>query len=454
MKHKLIVLLISLSMMACNDQWLEAKRDLNTVLPSSLEDLDAILHINTGLSLANDMAAASLVSSDDYYTTTELVQELGEVEFNLHTWAPSLFITGTAVPEWNDSYEQVFYANMVLEKLNDIPLTSSNVSLWNRVRGGALFFRAKSFFNLARLFAPPYDVQSAEMDKGIPLRLVTDPNVGYARANVAETYELILSDLKEAASLLETTPDIVSSPSKPAAYGLLARIYLSMREYDEAGLYADSCLKLYDTLMDFNDIQEGGERTYPFDLFNPEVISHGLLMVSYSAIAVSIGFVNPELFETYEENDLRRTLFFRSTGGFRGSYTAANNKFGGIATDEILLIRAECAAREGRSREALADINQLLSNRYKEDTFIPFSGLEGETLLSLILMERRKELVFRGERWSDLRRLNQEPGHETTLYRDLDGVQYELLPGDPRYTFPIPEEVIRASGIPQNKRKQ
>jgi len=68
------------------------------------------------------------------------------------------------------------------------------------------------------------------------------------------------------------------------------------------------------------------------------------------------------------------------------------------------------------------------------------------------LKERRKELLFRGLRWTDLRRLNLDPRFAVTLARNVSGQIYSLPPEDPRYAWPIPDDEIQASGIPQNPR--
>jgi len=70
-----------------------------------------------------------------------------------------------------------------------------------------------------------------------------------------------------------------------------------------------------------------------------------------------------------------------------------------------------------------------------------YATTENEAL-KMILSERRKELVFRGTRWMDLRRLNREPEHASVVRRQLDGKEYLLLPGDLRYTFLLREEEI------------
>jgi hypothetical protein len=161
------------------------------------------------------------------------------------------------------------------------------------------------------------------------------------------------------------------------------------------------------------------------------------------------------LYQSYDLNDLRKGIFFKTGGiGFKGNYdgTSTANYFNGLAVDEMYLVRAECFARNNNMVAALNDLNTLLSKRWKAGTFIGITAVDADDALQKILNERRKELVGRGIRWFDLRRLNQEPRFAITLSRVMGGTTYSLPPADNRYTFLIPDAVISITGIPQNTR--
>src|SRR5690606_32948220 len=114
------------------------------------------------------------------------------------------------------------------------------------------------------------------------------------------------------------------------------------------------------------------------------------------------------LYASYAEDDLRRTLFFRTSSTRvypRRTYTGQTTFFSGLTTDELYLIRAECQARDGDATGSIADLNTVLLNRDQTCTFIPYADKTPAEALELILTERRKEPVWRGLRWSDLRRL-------------------------------------------------
>jgi hypothetical protein len=160
------------------------------------------------------------------------------------------------------------------------------------------------------------------------------------------------------------------------------------------------------------------------------------------------------LFAQYDNNDLRRSLFFKNGGPgnvtFIGSYDGSRAPFGGIATDEIYLIATECYARMNNINNAMATLNSLLTKRWVSGTFVPLSASDQDSALKLILTERRKELVYRNLRWGDLKRLNAEGKYKQTLTREILGQTYTLGPGDRRYEFQLPAKVVQLSGMQQN----
>jgi hypothetical protein len=93
-------------------------------------------------------------------------------------------------------------------------------------------------------------------------------------------------------------------------------------------------------------------------------------------------------------------------------------------------------------------LNQLLAKRC-DNTFRPLTAATPEEALKIILDERRKELLLRNLHWGDLNRLNAEPAFQKTIEKVSMDQTYRLTLQD-RYVFPIPLNVIEASGIAQN----
>ena len=165
--------------------------------------------------------------------------------------------------------------------------------------------------------------------------------------------------------------------------------------------------------------------------------------------------VDTLLYRSYSVNDLRKTVFYENNGKtWKGSYNTYQGPpsiFDGLSTNEIYLIRAESRIRNGNLSGGLDFLNTLLRKRYKTGSFTDLTAATAADALNLVLIERRKELPFRGLRWTDLRRLNRE-GANITLKRILSGVSYTLPPNDPRWVLLIPDIEVNRSGIPQNPR--
>jgi len=450
------LLLTGSTLGGCKKAFLNQLPSTALVVPSSLSDYQQLLD-NT--LIMGQTPVLGEVSADNFYLPYASWQSIDSRERNAYTWAADIYSGQGKVDDWDVPYQQVFYANLVLEGLNAIPVTTMNRQQWQNIQGSALFLRAYAFCNIAQLFAPAYDSSTAGSDPGIPLRLHSDVRAPSVRASVAATYGQITGDLQLARSLLPPAlpSQNLNRPSQPAALALLARIFLSMRAYGPAGRYADSALHLYDSLIDYNTLNL--QSRFPFSTLNAETIYQSNVL-AYTQFLAGIAYpntiVDSALYGSYQSNDLRRSAFYQlSAAGhpnMKASYAGLIWPFTGLATDELYLIRAECAARGGRTADALADLNQLLRHRYRTGTFVPVSAATPAEALDTILAERRKELPFRGLRWTDLRRLNKE-GRSITLTRVLNGVSYQLLPGSSRYTLPIPPDVLQANpDMQQNQR--
>lgn len=439
MKNIKYTIILFYLLLSCNK--LDIKPDLSRVVPSTLEDFQGILDnsetiFNITYNSFGEIAANDFqVKYEDYQANfTPLTSEI-------YIWNTTN-LNDPFIYDWNTSYSRILNCNIVLDGLSKNPVTDNLEQLKN-IKGQATFHRAHSFYMLAEEFAPVYDEVNL-LKKAIPLRTSSDINLTYPRSSVGDTYKLIVDDLKIAIDLLPETQKYKSRPSKPSAYALLARVYLAMDDYSNALKYADSCIVLKSDLIDYNELNTTLD--YPIVQFNSEVIFFGSMSYDH-LLSRNVLQVSKDLLELYEENDLRKDVFFfeklDGSFGFKGSYNGQgiDYHFEGMAVDEVYLIQAECHARLNQPMEALTCLNKLLKKRYEKSSFIPVNITTQENLIRRILQERRKELLFRGLRWTDLRRLNKDSRFAVTLIRELNGQTYTLPPNDPRYVFPIPKYV-------------
>ncbi|MBL1408683.1 RagB/SusD family nutrient uptake outer membrane protein [Sphingobacterium faecale] len=446
--------LISLAFIAlsCQD-FLDEKPAKHLTVPNSLDDLQAILN-NRNLYFWNSSMPEAF--ADNYYVEESVWLAASEAhgKFYYH-WDSKVPSDQT----WNYFYTWIiYYPNVVLDQLNNFKETSENRQQYNTIKGEALFYRAFAFWQLAQLYCKPYS-ETAKTDLGIPLRTTAAIETPSVRATVQQTYDQIIGDLLLALDLLPEESVVPTKPNKTGVYGLLSRCYLSMRDYVNAGKYADLCLKAHSDLIDFNTVKTD---PLPFKRFNKETIYYAYCGNTVSILGNPRGRIDTLLYQSYDEKDLRKKLFFtemtgENVGSFRftGSYDGEHNIAGvvhSITTAEMYLNRAECFARDGKKDLALADLNTLMKNRW--DNSVPYPSItatSAEDALEKILVERRKELVYRSLRWTDLRRFNLE-GRNITLVRNVNNQQYLLPPNDPRWVMLISDEVINRTGMPQNPR--
>jgi len=420
--------------------FLDARPDSSISIPTSIGDCQALMD-NDNVMNGYGAGYPSLgeTGSDDYYVNNTFYAQYTPTDRNAVIWAADTYTDGE-VNDWDLPYRTVLYSNVVLEALGKLQPTANELDSFNNAQGSAFFFRGFAYFQLTQIFTKPYydDGTAAADPLGLPLRKTTDIEEKFTRDSLLNTYNQIINDLSAAIPLLPNIPASITRPSRAAAYSMLARVYLSMRKYANALLYADSCLQIKHTLMDYNDAIPGG--ALPFTRTNPEVIL-GAAMSSSGPCAISRSFTDSLLLASYQSNDKRKTLFFNK-GRFIGVYDEDGYTFCGLATDEMYLTRAECYARTGNIDAAMNDLDSLMIKRMSTGAFTPYTATDANDALQQILQERRKELLYRGLRWTDLRRLNLDASTATTLTRTVAGTIYTLPPNDPRYVYQIPAEVI------------
>jgi len=428
--------------------WFDVKSDINKTVPVTLEDFEYLM--NDMFFMNVETPGLAEVGSDGHFIPENRWNSsaINDVERNAYTW--SLNFSNLKVKDWNASYKRIFQCNLVLDGLKRFSANTDQVR-YNSIKGNALFHRAKNYYDLAQIYAQPFQASSANSDIGIPLKDGIDVTEPAQQASVKLTYEQIIADLNSATNLLPSLPKLKTEGSKAAAFALLARIYLAMGDHATAGLYANSSLNLYNRLIDFNAVDIN---VTSMGRFNLETIFYAQRTAVYrSTWLPGIALVDPEFYALYDNNDLRKTRFFTVNSidvTFKGNYTLYGEGFDGLAVDEQYLIRAECFARAGNTTAAMKDLNDLLKTRWSNAVNYPVrTATDAEDALRQILLERRKELLFRNLRWTDLRRLNLDPRFKVTLTRTIGGKTYTLEPGSYKYTLPIPTDVLQLA--PQMK---
>lgn len=154
--------------------------------------------------------------------------------------------------------------------------------------------------------------------------------------------------------------------------------------------------------MDFNTLNPNAN--YPIEEMNKEILLWTATTYESHLMPAKI----PEyIYEMYDGNDLRKTVFFNKNADneilFKGYYNNVNGPIVSVATDELYLMAAECNVKLNKIQEGMGYLNNLLAKRWKTGTYIPITAGSQTDALNIISKERRKELLIRGIRWSDLK---------------------------------------------------
>lgn len=435
------------------ESFLDEKPSKDLVIASTLQDLQALLDAGNKLNLGNYPGLLE-ARTDDTFIGPGGLNRLSTYDQDLYLFKDDLQEDGlTNLTAWQNTYMTIAIANTVLDELSFVNEgTESNRRF---IKGTALFHRAFGHFLLSQVFCEVYEESNANDKEGIPLKKSSDTSEPTFRSTIKETYDFIEQDLLEAVELLPEQVTYVMRPNKAAAHALLSRLYLSKSDYKNSLIQSEKSLSYNNFLLDFNSLNSSS--SYPIPVMNDET-----LFFAHSGL----GFLNPSrecyvdtvLYNYYDEFDLRKKVFFkeqdRGRHSFKGTYMGfgSGGFFVGPTTSEMYITSAECFIRTGEPLMAIERLSTLLNARREEGHHLTLSEEDPEKLLDLILLERRKELIHRGVRWTDIRRLNLDQKYKRDIVRVVEGDEkvYELKANSSGFVYKIPRVVVNFSGVSQD----
>lgn len=448
-KYMILIAGVLFLCLACKD-YLAEKPASDITEISTEEDIKKLLSYT--LILNKTEPGVIELATDDYFLSDQSWAALSnENDRSLYLWKN----VPMDLAQWTGMYNVIFYVNTILDHIDHVQF--KNISNYNRYKGMALFHRARCYYRILQTYSQAYDANEVENQLGFVLRGSSDINIKSKRLSMKESYEYLIRDLKSATVLLAVEEKEAAYPNKSAAFSLLTNLYFDQHEYEQAFVMADS--SLFYNRQNLLDFRTGVQHTssIPFMRNNKEVIFYATLNGS-QALAPTRAKVALELIDLYPQGDLRVKLFYQKSSdgsySFKGNYDGnitSSYLFSGITVAELLLQRAEAASRTKRTEIALADLNKLRLHRIDAIFYTALLIQDNSDLIDEIIKERRRELVFRGRRWNDLRRLAVEGRLHTDLKRVLQGETYRLSPSDiVKLAFKLPNSVITNSSIEQN----
>ena len=386
---------------------------------------------------------------------------------------------------WNLLYEGIKRANVVIEKVPDIPMDGG---LQTRCIAEAQFLRGLFYFDMVRAWG------------GVPLVTTTTPELNLARASAEEVYNRIIDDLKFAADNLPKRSEYGASDmgraTSGAANALLARVYLFRGDFDNAETYAMKVINSneYGLELDFIDANgvdgnNGVESVFEIGALQVEGTSGGGnqyantqgvrgtpnrgwgfnrpsldLRNSFEAgdprlkgTIIDLGDVLDDIEilgdgttpdETYDEDgNLIEVECYNRKVWVPGENTIT--QFGHhrrlIRYADVLLMAAEALNENNNPGDALLYLNRIRERaRGGDDSILPdITTTDQGQLRGLILTERRHELALEGHRFWDLVRTGKGP--EILGPSGFEAGKHEVLP------IPQTEIDISQGSLKQNE---
>ncbi|RLD43579.1 MAG: RagB/SusD family nutrient uptake outer membrane protein [Bacteroidetes bacterium] len=379
-------------------------------------------------------------------------------QYNLE--ATNTYLSGI----WQGSYLGISRANIVLEKVPEIDMDST---LKQQILGEALFFRGLFYFNLVRVFGD------------VPLVLkpvsasLTDEEIYVSRISTDVVYNQIIEDFTIASKKCPTVYNNAADKgraTKGAALGLLAKVYLTSKQWTESATTAKELMDmgiygLWDDYSgNFKDINRNGkESIFAAQFFTGVPSQNNQIVISELPsdpvafpAGVEIMLPTQDLLDSFEEGDYRKEVTFFDEYWFitydphiwkhwdQDTYAAdetaqCGSNFAIMRYAEILLIYAEALNEvSGPSAEAYDAINQVRARARNgnPDVLPDIAGLSQENFRKTVLQERRMEFVNEGQRWYDLVRT------ENLIEYVKRAKGEKANPQTFNYVFPIPQREI------------
>ncbi len=323
---------------------------------------------------------------------------------------------------WNSYYNSLFVINTVIGKLSDSPLSDE---LKTKYEAEMRFLRGLYYFDMVRIWGD------------VPL--LTKPvsvneSYEYGRSPVDEVYKQIIADLTFAEANLPGMTQIgrVGQATKGAAQGMLGKVYATIGDSNNAKIFLKKLIDSneYGLLPSYSQLWDLAHENSKESLFEIQYVrgvsspssTYYQAFTPFEKVIYGGGMnqVTPDLWDEYEDGDVRRDLSiyagYAEGGSFvenpypkkwtdpncitSGSTRLCENNFIVLRYADILLLYADLTQDE-----------QYL-NRVRQRAGLPEWATPGypvsqyPTLDLAIEHERRVELALEFHRWFDLKRTN------------------------------------------------
>lgn len=422
--------------------------------PKSIASPQTILSSVQGLDAALVGAYSNISGWTKMYSWDVLKLNESLVDYQYAPQAPD-FSNGNVLSSdypvnfaWSNLYKIVSSANLVLANLGNIGDDPNK----NRIEGEAKFLRAWAYFDLVQFFG----------DVPLVLEPVNDPsNFQPPRSPQADVYNQIITDLKDAESLMNDASPQPSRANKWIAKAYLAKVYLTMAgspnnitTYDGQSTYSLSLEKSkevinsnkYSINIPYQDVfWTTGDAETIWEIRCP---STQALYNHFTFLSQAIFTPTDDFISSFDPQDVRGPKWgIRTSYDYNGTtYTfplptyikfvdtvqyALGQQFQSglsitvIRLADVILMAAEAdnEVNSAPSADAYKWVNEIRSRAGISNLL---AGLSQSAFREAIFTERRKELYGEGFSWFDLKRFNKFDLLKTTGRTFVTGIDEHL----------------------------
>ena len=303
---------------------------------------------------------------------------------------------------WDAIYNAIGRANTVIAKVGGV--TDLEQDEKDDIVGQAHFMRALHYHNLVRIWG------------GVPIRTEPPSNLAELsntrRATVAEVYTQILADLDKAAQLMNSD-DRTRKASRGAVDALRSRVELYRGNYVAAEAGANATLaRGYELAELFSDLFTPTGQDTPEDIFRTSFTATEFNLLGFYYLSKSIGgrweiAPTTSLRNAFESGDDRLKWSIavdsrRRVYGAKFPTAVGDEDLHVIRLAEVMLNKAEAQARQNKLAQAVAEYNKLRVRANVRAHVLGVDVITQADVINAILLERRRELAFEGDRWPDL----------------------------------------------------
>lgn len=335
---------------------------------------------------------------------------------------------------WRQSYDGINRANLAIDKIE--ANKSLTPELAARLINEAKFIRALLYFNLVRWFGDvPLVLHQSTLDNA---------SLQVSKASEEAVYAQIISDLTDAEALPaagEYSASDVGRATSGAAKSLLAKVYLTLEDWDNAASKAKEVIDShdYELFEDFADVFDVATKNGKEHIFSAQFKGYFNFygnMLGGTAAPNEVPGINGDyadalhkpgkLYESFDDTDERKAVTFVTqlvspVDGQLYTFEPHLHKYYDPTTvaapgesskntpilryADVLLIYAEALSLSVEAtQEAYWAVNEVRQRAGLPNLEDVSPDLTDEEFREAVFEERRKEFVYEYQRWFDLAR--------------------------------------------------